>query len=104
MLTRSLPRPSKRLLLLSIALVMAGALPARAQVAGSIAVYPTTSSLDVPGSRQFSAYVPISPNTITWSVNGIVGGDATVGTISPAGLYQPPAVIPAANVLTIAAR
>ncbi|HVY68744.1 MAG TPA: DUF1800 family protein [Verrucomicrobiae bacterium] len=77
---------------------------ARAQVAGSITVYPTTSSLEFTSTQQFTAYVPISPNTITWSVNDVVGGNATVGTISATGLYQPPAVIPAANVLTVKAR
>ena len=33
-------------------------------------------------TRQFSAYVPISPNTIRWLVNDVVGGNTTVGTIS----------------------
>lgn len=77
---------------------------ARAQVAGNIAVYPENSSLEHPGTRQFSSYVPISPNTIVWSVNDIPGGNATVGTITPTGLYTPPAVIPVANVFTIKAR
>ncbi|MBL9138434.1 MAG: DUF1800 domain-containing protein [Verrucomicrobiales bacterium] len=76
----------------------------RAQVAGAIAVYPETSSIEIGSSRQFSAYVPISPNTITWSVNDIVGGNTTIGTISAAGLYQAPTVAPAANVVTVKAR
>ena len=46
-----------------------GAVTARAQVAGAIAVYPTTSSIEIGSSRQFLAYVPISPNTINWLVN-----------------------------------
>ena len=29
--------------------------------------------------------------TLTWSVNGVAGGNATVGTISPSGLYTAPA-------------
>ena len=81
-----------------------GAGRASAQVAGSIAVYPQTSSLEVTGTRQFSAYVPISPNTVVWLVNGIQGGNATVGTISATGLYKPPAAIPVNNVFTITAR
>ena len=76
----------------------------RAQVVGSIAVYPTTSSLEVPGTRQFSAYVPIVPNAITWLVNDVPGGNAAFGTISSTGFYTPPAVIPVANVITIKAR
>jgi poly(3-hydroxybutyrate) depolymerase len=32
--------------------------------------------------------------TLRWDVNGIVGGDTTVGTISQSGLYTPPAILP----------
>ena len=76
----------------------------RAQVAGPIAVYPNPSSIEVGSTRQFTAYVPISPNTVTWLVNDIAGGDATVGTISASGLYQAPASAPAANVVTVKAK
>ena len=58
-------------------------------MAGSITVYPTTSSLAATTTRQFTAYVPISPNTVTWAVNGITGGNPTIGTISAGGLYTP---------------
>jgi hypothetical protein len=87
-----------------LALAALATVPARAQVAGAIAIYPENSSLEFGGSRQFSAYVPISPNTITWLVNDIPGGNTTVGTISSNGLYQSPAVIPAQNVVTIKAK
>ena len=89
---------------LAAGLWLASAASARAQVAGRIAVYPTSSSLEVSSTRQFSAYVPISPNTVTWAVNGIAGGNTTVGTISASGLYTPPKVIPSANALTVSAR
>jgi len=78
--------------------------PVAAQVAGSITVYPANSTLESTGTRQFTAYVPISPNTIQWLVNDIPGGNASVGTISATGLYQPPTVIPAVNVVAIKAR
>lgn len=74
------------------------------QVAGSIEVYPGNSSIEIGSSRQFSAYVPISPNGIAWSVNDIPGGNAELGTISTTGLYQAPALPPTSNVLTIRAR
>lgn len=32
----------------------------------------------------------LDPATVTWAVNGITGGDATVGTISTTGHYQAP--------------
>lgn len=91
-------------LALAAGLWLAPATPARAQVAGSIAVYPTASSLEVGSTRQFTAYVPISPNTVTWAVNGIPGGNTATGTISASGLYTPPKVIPSANTLTVSAR
>jgi uncharacterized protein (DUF1800 family) len=77
---------------------------ARAQVAGAIDVWPANGSVELSATTQFGAYVPINPNTVTWWVNGIQGGDATVGTISPAGLYKAPAVAPTNNVLTIRAQ
>ena len=80
------------------------ATPATAQVAGSIVVYPTTASLEAASTQQFSAYVPISPNTVVWLVNGTVGGNATVGTITAAGFYTPPKIIPANNIVTVSAR
>src|SRR5476649_1880650 len=90
--------------LAAVALVALAAAPAHAQVAGSITVYPTTSSLDFTTTQQFTAYVPISPNTVVWSVNNIPGGDNTVGTVSATGLYKPPAIIPANNVLSVSAK
>ncbi|MFZ4763818.1 MAG: DUF1800 family protein, partial [Roseimicrobium sp.] len=76
---------------------------APAGVAGSIAVYPTTSTVELGGNKQFSAYVPISPSAITWSVNNIPNGNASVGTISSTGLYVPPATAPVNNIVTIKA-
>lgn len=82
-----------------------------AKVYGKIAVYPTNSSIEIdytklynlPG-KQFMAYVPISPNTVQWLVNGIVGGNEKFGTISATGLFVPPAVIPTPNVVIVSAR
>jgi hypothetical protein len=52
-------------------------------------------------SAQFSATVSGDPmNGVTWSVDGVAGGNTTVGMISLAGLYTPPA---AAGTHTIAA-
>ena len=43
-------------------------------------------------SAQFSATVTGDPqNRVTWSVDGVDGGSAAVGTISGSGLYAPPA-------------
>ena len=72
--------------------------------ASPITVYPVTSSLEVGSTLQCTAYVPLSPNTVVWSVNGIIGGSSTFGTITQTGLYTPPTIIPSNNVLTLGAR
>jgi hypothetical protein len=52
-------------------------------------------------TAQFSATVSGDPmNGVTWSVDGVAGGNTTVGMISQAGLYTPPA---AAGTRTIVA-
>ena len=80
---------------------MLSGIHARAQVAGSIAVYPGNASIETGSSRQYSAYVPISPNTVTWMVNDVPGGNSTFGTVSPTGLYVAPASAPANNLVII---
>jgi uncharacterized protein (DUF1800 family) len=45
----------------------------------------------------------LSSNAVTWQVNGAAGGNGTVGTISSAGVYTPPATIPSANTVTVTA-
>ncbi len=56
------------------------------------------------GTMGFQATLGGSPVTdIAWRVNGTVGGDATVGTISPSGLYTAPTTIPAVQPLSIQA-
>ena len=52
----------------------------------------------------FTATVSNLSNTaVTWQVNGVAGGNGTVGTISSAGVYTPPAVIPSSNTVTVTA-
>src|SRR5262245_5783207 len=75
--------------------------PARGQVAGSMDIWPQNNTVELGSTKQFGAYVPISPNTVNWYVNGILGGNAQWGTISASGLYTPPATAPANSVLTI---
>lgn len=82
--------------------LVAAALAAVAGQAQNITVY-SSGSVTAGASRQLTAYVPLSPNTVAWSVNGVAGGNATVGTVSASGLYQAPAAIPAANVVSVRA-
>jgi hypothetical protein len=56
----------------------------------SVSVSPPLAALTTTQSQQFTATVQNTSNTsVTWSVDGIVGGNSTVGTISASGLYTP---------------
>jgi serine protease len=70
-----------------------------------VTVTPSLVSVTAGAGQTFLATVANSTNTaVAWSVNGISGGDDTVGTISAAGLYTAPASVAAAfNVLIAAA-
>lgn len=57
----------------------------------SVIVSPANMSIAASGTLQFSAYVGGSTNTsVTWSVDGVAGGNSTVGTIDSTGLYTAP--------------
>ena len=67
----------------------------------------TNSTLLGPGQQlQFTAVVRGTGNfstALTWSVNGINGGDAVNGTISSSGAYTASAALPPINPATITA-
>ena len=74
------------------------------RVLGLLTVSPTGAVLVPNGTQQFTALEGGSLITdITWAVDGIPGGDATVGTISSGGLYTAPAAIPAPPTVTVTA-
>ncbi len=54
-------------------------------------------------TQQFSATVNSPDTAIIWQVNGSVGGNSTVGTISTAGLYTAPAHVPNPDTVTVTA-
>ncbi len=59
-----------------------------------MSVSPGSAMIGAGLTQQFSATVPGSSNTsVNWSVDQIAGGNATVGTISAAGLYTAPATV-----------
>jgi hypothetical protein len=69
----------------------------------SVAVVPTSSLLSLGGTQQFLANVSGSSNpSVTWQVNGVIGGNATVGTVSAAGLYQAPSTAPSSAITVTA--
>jgi len=52
----------------------------------SLVVKPRVGALTFTQSQQFTTTI----SKVTWSVDGIPGGSASVGTIDPSGLYSPP--------------
>jgi hypothetical protein len=70
----------------------------------AIAISPTTATVKVRGTKQFTATVQNSSNTsVIWKVNSIIGGNGSVGTISTSGLYRAPNNVPNPAVVTVSA-
>jgi hypothetical protein len=70
----------------------------------TVAISPTSASVRVRQTRQFTATVQGSANTsVTWKVNGIAGGNGTIGTISSSGLYKAPTTVPNPATVTVSA-
>jgi uncharacterized protein (DUF1800 family) len=77
-----------------------------AQVKGGIVIIvtPATGNVRAGSAQQFTATVNGSSNTgVSWSVNGIPGGNSTLGTIVGNGNYTAPSVVPAQNSITVTA-
>lgn len=75
------------------------------QVAITVKVSPEKADVLVGQSHPFTDSVTgTADQRVTWAVNGIVGGDATVGTITPAGLYTAPTKAPRLPIVAIEAR
>lgn len=73
-------------------------------VAVPMSVSPSTTSVAVTSTQQFTASVTFSSNTaVTWQVNGVAGGNSTVGTIDSNGLYTAPSSVPSPNTVTVTA-
>ena len=74
----------------------------------TVSVSPSSASLQInfttQSSQQFLATVTNATNlSVTWQVNGVTGGNASVGTITPSGLYYTPAAVPSPNPVTVTA-
>src|SRR5271154_1631477 len=75
-----------------------------------VSVVPATATVAPGGAQIFSASISGSGTLaggIAWSVNGVAGGDATVGTIEVNGatsaVYTAPAAIPSPATVTMTA-
>jgi serine protease len=68
-------------------------------------VCPAAISVEVgSGTQAFTATVAnTTDDSVTWMVNGVAGGSATLGTISSSGVYTAPANAPPSSQVTITA-
>jgi hypothetical protein len=63
-----------------------------------------TDAIPINTSTPFTANVSgLNNQDVTWQVNQIAGGNDTVGTITPAGVYTAPAKVPNPSTVTVAA-
>lgn len=72
----------------------------------TVSVSPATGSLQAGSgaTETLTATVGFTINTqVTWQVNTVAGGNATVGTISTGGVYTAPAAVPSPATVTVTA-
>lgn len=69
-----------------------------------VVVQPASASLFLGQTQPFQASVTGTTNmSVTWSVNGVPGGSASSGMISPSGLYTAPGNLPSPASITVTA-
>ena len=71
-------------------------------VVGPLVLAPAAPTVFTNASQQFSVTAG-GKGPFTWTVNGVAGGNATIGQISATGLYTPPAQVPPPTAIEICA-
>jgi hypothetical protein len=71
-------------------------------VTGVVSIKPQLAPLTLSQKQQFTAVVP-GGAAANWSVDGVAGGNATVGTISASGLYAPGSAVGTHNIVATSA-
>ena len=84
LLRRALVQPAIRFLLLCLALSASPCLSA--QASAKLSVWPAFASLHTNAAQQFTATLTGSSEAVTWQVNGVAGGNSTVGKVTANGL------------------
>ena len=74
--------------------------PPTPQQMGMVSISPQNAALAGGQTLQFTA---TAASAVTWSVNGIAGGDASVGTVDSTGRYTAPSAATSSNVVVKAA-
>ena len=73
-------------------------------VTPTIMVSPATVNVQQGANQQFAATVTNSvDDTVTWEVNGVLGGNMLTGTIDINGVYTAPPVVPQPPNVTVTA-
>jgi DNA-binding beta-propeller fold protein YncE len=67
----------------------------------AVTLTPATVTALVGSQVQFAAAPNATVDTVTFAVNDVAGGNATLGTITTGGLYQAPATVPANTAITV---
>lgn len=72
--------------------------------AAKVAISPLSPTANAGTQLQFTATTHnLGTAAVTWQVNGLAGGNSTLGTISSSGLYTAPANVPAPDSVTVTA-
>jgi uncharacterized protein (DUF1800 family) len=74
-----------------------------APLKAELKIMPNVVTVRGGGAQNFAATASGAPSDVTWAVNGIVGGNASVGVISAAGQYVAPEFPPATNAVMVTA-
>ena len=70
----------------------------------AISTSPSSATVPLGGKQGFTATGSAgAPVSVNWSVNGIAGGNSTIGTIDQNGNYTAPANFPSPNTVTVTA-
>lgn len=70
----------------------------------SVSVFPANASVAAQRTQLFTAVVSNTSNqSVTWKVNDVAGGNATIGTISAGGIYTAPDLVPNPATVTVTA-
>jgi hypothetical protein len=77
---------------------------AKVTIANPMSISPETVSVRAGNTQQFTASVNFSTNTgVVWEVNGVPGGNSTVGTITTSGSFTAPNAVPSPSTVTVTA-
>lgn len=83
---------------------LTGCISGQEKIPVEVATSPGTAIVRLGSVQPFLASVDGAPGSaVTWSVNGITGGNSTVGTIDAAGNYTAPAALPSPATVTVQA-